>query len=205
MALAKDPALLILDEPTTGLDATVEAEVLDLVANLQAELNTAVLFISHNLGVISKMCDTRGRAVRRTARRGRSGRDRSPGPTPSVHGRASALHPARRRAEGSPGGSTRSRDSCRASAPTIPGCVFEDRCALADDRCRTEEPTLDERRLRAPARCFHQDTRPHASTRRGRGPRATRSAIGTRRRCSSSTTSARSSISTESTSTRSSA
>ena len=60
MALAKDPALLILDEPTTGLDATVEAEVLDLVAQLQSELDTAVLFISHNLGVISKMCDRVG-------------------------------------------------------------------------------------------------------------------------------------------------
>ena len=53
-------ALLILDEPTTGLDATVEAEVLDLVAGLQAELRTSVLFISHNLGIISKMCDRVG-------------------------------------------------------------------------------------------------------------------------------------------------
>src|SRR6266852_4119012 len=60
MALAKDPALLILDEPTTGLDATVEAEVLDLVAGLQAEFNTAVMFISHNLGVIAKMCEQVG-------------------------------------------------------------------------------------------------------------------------------------------------
>ena len=60
MALAKDPALLILDEPTTGLDATVEAEVLDLVARLQEELHTSVLFISHNLGVISKMCSRVG-------------------------------------------------------------------------------------------------------------------------------------------------
>src|SRR5207244_13492121 len=60
MALAKDPSLLILDEPTTGLDATVEAEVLDLVAGLQAELHTAVLFISHNLGVIAKMCSRVG-------------------------------------------------------------------------------------------------------------------------------------------------
>ena len=60
MALAKDPSLLILDEPTTGLDATVEAEVLDLVAHIQTELETAVLFISHNLGVISKMCDRVG-------------------------------------------------------------------------------------------------------------------------------------------------
>ena len=60
MALAKDPQLLILDEPTTGLDATVEAEVLDLVAQLQDEFDTSVLFISHNLGVISKMCDRVG-------------------------------------------------------------------------------------------------------------------------------------------------
>ena len=67
MALAKDPALLILDEPTTGLDATVEAEVLDLVSALQAELNTAVLFISHNLGAISKMWAIFGMRVARRA------------------------------------------------------------------------------------------------------------------------------------------
>ncbi len=56
MALGVDPALLILDEPTTGLDATVEAEVLELITQLQPEFHTAVLFISHNLGVIRKMC-----------------------------------------------------------------------------------------------------------------------------------------------------
>ena len=60
MALGVDPALLILDEPTTGLDATVEAEVLDLITKLQAEFHTAVLFISHNLGVIRKMCSRVG-------------------------------------------------------------------------------------------------------------------------------------------------
>ncbi|MEJ7719550.1 MAG: dipeptide ABC transporter ATP-binding protein [Ilumatobacteraceae bacterium] len=60
MALAKDPALLILDEPTTGLDATVEAEVLELVATLRQEFGTSVLFISHNLDVILRMCDRVG-------------------------------------------------------------------------------------------------------------------------------------------------
>src|SRR5262249_51534341 len=60
MALAPNPALLILDEPTTGLDATVEAEVLDLVAALRTEFESSVLFISHNLAVIAKMCDTVG-------------------------------------------------------------------------------------------------------------------------------------------------
>ena len=71
MALAVEPALLILDEPTTGLDATVEAEVLDLVAALRAELSTSLLFISHNLGVIATHVRPRGRAVRR--RDGRAG------------------------------------------------------------------------------------------------------------------------------------
>ena len=56
MALAADPALLVLDEPTTGLDATVEAEVLDLIAELRARLNAAILFISHNLALVSQVC-----------------------------------------------------------------------------------------------------------------------------------------------------
>ena len=60
MALACDPQLLVLDEPTTGLDATVEASVLDLVRTLTAEMNAAVLMISHNLGVIRSMCDRVG-------------------------------------------------------------------------------------------------------------------------------------------------
>ena len=60
MALATNPRLLILDEPTTGLDATVEAEVLDLIRTLRTRTNTSVLFISHNLGVIRSMCDRIG-------------------------------------------------------------------------------------------------------------------------------------------------
>ena len=60
MALAAEPSLLILDEPTTALDATVEAEVLDLVTSLREEFSTSVLFISHNLAVIAKMCDRVG-------------------------------------------------------------------------------------------------------------------------------------------------
>ena len=60
MALAKDPRLLVLDEPTTGLDATVEAEVLDLVRTLRRETDAAILLIAHNLGVIRSMCDRVG-------------------------------------------------------------------------------------------------------------------------------------------------
>src|SRR3954453_23682868 len=60
MALACNPRLLVLDEPTTGLDATVEAEVLELVRALRRELDSAILLIAHNLGVIRSMCDRVG-------------------------------------------------------------------------------------------------------------------------------------------------
>ncbi len=60
MALAAEPTLLILDEPTTALDATVESEVLDLISALRDEFGTSLMFISHNLGVINKMCDRVG-------------------------------------------------------------------------------------------------------------------------------------------------
>jgi peptide/nickel transport system ATP-binding protein len=60
MALLANPALLLLDEPTTGLDVTVEATVLDLIAELRAKYRTTQLYISHNLGVIARVCDRIG-------------------------------------------------------------------------------------------------------------------------------------------------
>jgi peptide/nickel transport system ATP-binding protein len=156
MALAKNPTLLILDEPTTGLDATVEAEVLDLVANLQAELHTAVLFISHNLGVISKMCDRVGVLY--------AGRLVEEGPVETVlqdprHPYTVGLLRCIPR-----GGVRKDRgrlDTIPGFLPSlgaaIAGCVFADRCALADDRCRTEEPTLERIGATHSARCFYHE------------------------------------------------
>jgi peptide/nickel transport system ATP-binding protein len=141
MALAKNPELLVLDEPTTGLDATVEAEVLDLVSQLQRELHTSVLFISHNLGVISKMCTRVGVLY--------AGRLVEEGPVETV-----LRDPRHPYTVGLlrciPRGGVR-KDHGRLD--TIPGflpplgadlagCVFADRCALADARCREEEPPL---------------------------------------------------------------
>jgi len=60
MALATSPSLLVLDEPTTGLDATVEAAVLELIADLRRQFNAAILFISHNLAVLAQVCDRIG-------------------------------------------------------------------------------------------------------------------------------------------------
>ena len=156
MALAKDPALLILDEPTTGLDATVEAEVLDLVAGLQAELHTSVLFISHNLAVISKMCDRvgvlyAGRLVEEGLVDDVLQNPRHPytvgllrcvprGGVRKDHGRLDTI----------PGFLPNLGED-------LPGCVFAARCALAQDICHTEEPPLHELGSAHVSRChFHE-------------------------------------------------
>ncbi|MEQ9173965.1 MAG: ABC transporter ATP-binding protein [Alphaproteobacteria bacterium] len=60
MALLSNPSLLLLDEPTTGLDVTIEAAVVDLIAELREKHNTSLLYISHNLGLITKVCDRVG-------------------------------------------------------------------------------------------------------------------------------------------------
>jgi peptide/nickel transport system ATP-binding protein len=60
MALMAEPALLIMDEPTTGLDVTIEAAILELVRNLRQKFGAAILFISHNLGAVARLCDTIG-------------------------------------------------------------------------------------------------------------------------------------------------
>ncbi|MFX8945906.1 ATP-binding cassette domain-containing protein, partial [Acinetobacter baumannii] len=57
MALACKPALLIADEPTTALDVTIQAQILDLMRRLQAEIGMSILFITHNLGVVAEMAD----------------------------------------------------------------------------------------------------------------------------------------------------
>ncbi|MER9365558.1 ABC transporter ATP-binding protein [Mesorhizobium sp. M0518] len=155
MALANDPSMLILDEPTTGLDATVEAEVLDLIAQLRQELSASILFISHNLAVVSNMCDRVGVLY--------AGMLVEEGPTEVVfndprHPYTVALLRCLPR-----GGQRKDQgrlDTIPGFLPgigaDIKGCAFADRCALADDRCRTELPPLYDVGGRL-SRCFHHD------------------------------------------------
>jgi peptide/nickel transport system ATP-binding protein len=139
MALATNPRLLVMDEPTTGLDATVEAEVLELVRQLRRETGTAVLFISHNLGVIRHMCDRVGVLY--------AGSLVEEGSTEEIFNNPS--HPytvglLRCIPRGGLHKNTDRLDTILGTPPALgakfDGCVYVDRCALVEERCRTTKP-----------------------------------------------------------------
>jgi peptide/nickel transport system ATP-binding protein len=165
MALAPDPTLLVLDEPTTGLDATVEAEVLDLVAGLREELGTSILFISHNLAVVRRICDRVGVLY--------AGRLVEEGQAETVF--RDPRHPytvGLLRCLPRDGADKRERrlDTIPGLLPQLgaelPGCVFVDRCGLARDICREEEPPLHPVSPGRVSRChFWQDAHelPHTA------------------------------------------
>ena len=156
MALASNPRLLVMDEPTTGLDATVEAEVLDLVRELRRDTGTAVLFISHNLGVIRNMCDRVGVLY--------AGALVEQGATSELFSNPS--HPytvglLRCIPRGGLHKSTDRLDTIPGTPPALgtnfDGCVFAARCSLADDKCRTTLPEMVTINGSHVARCFHSD------------------------------------------------
>jgi oligopeptide/dipeptide ABC transporter ATP-binding protein len=139
IALCCDPKLLIADEPTTALDVTVQDQVLGLITDLQAELGLAVLFISHDLGVIAEMCDRvavmyAGEIVEVAAASELFTRPRHP--------YSAALLQALPNAD-------RTSERLTAIPGVVPpahawpsGCRFHPRCAHAIDRCSVEEPAL---------------------------------------------------------------
>src|SRR5262249_16444942 len=141
MALAGEPALLILDEPTTALDATVEAEILELVSALREEFHTAVLFISHNLAVIAKMCDRVGVMY--------AGELVEQGPAQEVFDQprhpytVGLLRCIPRRAQRRDHGRLATIPGFLPAPGTVSaGRIFEPRCALADQRCKEEAPPM---------------------------------------------------------------
>jgi oligopeptide/dipeptide ABC transporter ATP-binding protein len=141
MALALNPKLIIADEPTTALDATVQAQILDLLIRLQREFDTALIMITHDLGVIADLADDvlvmyGGRPVEHADRRTLYYRQHHPytkGLLESVPG-STAARERLRPIPGSP-----------PSLINLPGgCPFHPRCPYAMDRCAVEEPPLRE-------------------------------------------------------------
>ena len=141
MALAGDPRLLVLDEPTTGLDATVEAEVLDLIEELRARIDAAILLISHNLGLVARMCERVGVMY--------AGRIVEDGPARELF--TDPRHPyTMGLLRCVPRFGVRKDQSTLVPIPgflprlgsELPGCVFAPRCELVQPECRAREPDL---------------------------------------------------------------
>jgi len=141
MALLNNPALLIMDEPTTALDVTVEAAVLDLIADLRRDFDTAIMYITHNMGVVARVTSTvgvmyAGEMVERGPVEQIFARPRHPYtqgllraiPRLGSAKSASVLYPIRGRV---PPPDQRPN-----------GCVFSPRCDYIRERCRSERPEL---------------------------------------------------------------
>lgn len=141
MALLCNPAVLIMDEPTTALDVTVEATVLDMIAALRQEFDSAILYISHNLGVVARVCDRVG-----VMYAGELVEDAS---VNEVF--LEPFHPyTKRLMECVPNiGESKLTSPLRPIPGRVPqllslpaGCVFQPRCAYAHDRCEDAHPPL---------------------------------------------------------------
>ena len=137
MALACDPKLLIADEPTTALDVTVQKEVLDLMADLQKRMGTAIVLISHDLGVIAETCDKvavmyRGKIAEAAA----TDVLFSNISHPYTRGLLNSIPVVDKDVEW--------LEAIPGRVPTIeeelPGCAFHPRCAMAESICRLEDP-----------------------------------------------------------------
>jgi oligopeptide/dipeptide ABC transporter ATP-binding protein len=145
MALACRPALLLADEPTTALDVSIQAQIIELMTALKEELNTAILLITHDLGVVAEI--TRRVAVMYT------GRIMEEASTLDLFD--APLHPYTRglltsipRADASfeTGSLTEIKGVVPSVADLPPGCHFEPRCPEAIDICRAQAPVLEEAR-----------------------------------------------------------
>jgi peptide/nickel transport system ATP-binding protein len=139
MALACRPALVIADEPTTALDVTIQAQILELLARLRRELGMALLLITHDLGVVAETCDQvvvmyAGHVVEQAAAAALFAGPRHP--------YTAGLLASRR-----PKGDGRHLQEIPGLVPRLdqlpPGCRFADRCPRVQDRCRREAPPLD--------------------------------------------------------------
>ena len=162
MALSCNPKVLLADEPTTALDVTIQAQILDLLTELQERLGTAIILITHDMGVIAENADRVAVMY--------AGRKVEEAPVDDLF--AAPRHPYTLGLLGSipridlaGGGAVRKRlAEIEGMVPPLyalpPGCAFAPRCPLASEQCRRERPPLE---LKLPdhlAACWHSDRVP---------------------------------------------
>ncbi len=141
MALLNNPALLIMDEPTTALDVTVEAAVLDLIGDLRRDFDTAIMYISHNLGVVARVSEKVGVMYAGEMVERASTEDIYLHPLhPYTQGLMRCVPKLGLSKESSYLYPIRGRVPSPANLP--PGCVYEPRCDYARDVCRRKHPEL---------------------------------------------------------------
>jgi len=162
MALACNPAVLIADEPTTALDVTIQAQILTLILELKERLGTAVILITHDLGVVA---ETAQRVIVMYA-----GRKVEEAPVESLFARPQ--HPYTRGLLRSIPSTNRRRageaqselHEIRGMVPSlthpIPGCAFADRCDMVEGRCREHYPVFEEKQPRHFAACWRSGEAP---------------------------------------------
>jgi peptide/nickel transport system ATP-binding protein len=161
MALACNPRVLIADEPTTALDVTIQAQILDLILELQQELGTAIILITHNLGVVA---ETAQRVIVMYA--GRKVEEAEVDPLfaqplhPYTHGLMASIPRLAIMGGRSANAAPRLKE-IPGMVPALtnlpPGCTFAPRCAFADDRCRAEFPRYEQKRPGHWAACWHSE------------------------------------------------
>ena len=151
IALACNPQLLIADEPTTALDVTIQAQVLEMIHDLKRKNNTAMLLITHDLGVVAQNCDSvaiiyAGEVVEYGTLRQVYKQIMHPY-TEGLFNSVPSLETTAKRLA--------AIDGMMPDPPALPqGCKFADRCKYATERCRKEEPALVEMSDGHKVRCF---------------------------------------------------
>jgi len=153
MALACEPKLLIADEPTTALDVTIQAKILDLIAELNSELGMGVLFITHDLGVVAEICTSvkvmyMGQIVEeaRTEQLFRK----------PLHPYTQGLIKSIPKLDGSRYEKLHVIEGTVPSLANIPqGCSFSERCPFADEKCRSQQPPAERAEASHLVKCWH--------------------------------------------------
>ena len=156
IAISCEPALLIADEPTTSLDLTIQAQYLSLLSDLQKRYHLALIFITHNLGIVAKMCDKVAVMY--------AGRMVESGPVRQIFNRPA--HPYTEALLRSIPRLTDRRERLTAiegQPPDMtsppPGCAFHPRCPKAIERCQEQDPPIFEVAEDQRARCWLADGR----------------------------------------------